>query len=155
MNRSIAYHIKAKWQRLLRMPRTRGFGVQSPSVYALVRYIINEKQFLKRYQIRAASYPNVSKQERLLYRLHHAFTSYEVVVKQMDGLSFLFLDELLHLAHKRTILVLQGINYTADAKAMWHSVVADKHTVVTVDLYDCGIVFFDKTKTKQHFKVNY
>ena len=155
MNKNLAYHINAKWQRLLRMPRTRGFGVQSPSVYTLVRRIINEKQFLKRYKMCVASYPNGTKQERLLYRLHHAFTCYEVVVKQMDGLSFVLLDELLHLAHKHTILVLQGINFTDDAKAMWHSVVVDKHTVVTVDLYDCGIVFFDKTKTKQHFKVNY
>ena len=39
--------------------------------------------------------------------------------------------------------------------SMWVRLVADNCTVLTFDLVDCGIVFFDKTKFKQNFNVNY
>ena len=54
-----------------------------------------------------------------------------------------------------TVLVVTDINLDAEYKKVWLRLVADNCTVLTFDLVDCGIVFFDKTKFKQNFNVNY
>ena len=37
----LLYHVSFLWNRLLRIPRSRGFGIQSPSAYAFLRDVIN------------------------------------------------------------------------------------------------------------------
>ena len=37
----------------------------------------------------------------------------------------------------------------------WHEIEADDRTVITYDLYYCGIVFFDKTRYKHNYKINF
>jgi hypothetical protein len=39
--------------------------------------------------------------------------------------------------------------------AFWHSLVADPRAIITFDLYYCGIILFDKKRTKQHYKINF
>ena len=34
-------------------------------------------------------------------------------------------------------------------------IVADEHTSITFDLYYCGLVMFDKKRTKQHYIINF
>ena len=38
----ISYHIRRLWNWLRRMGYSRGFGVQSPSAYSFIRYVLNE-----------------------------------------------------------------------------------------------------------------
>lgn len=40
-------------------------------------------------------------------------------------------------------------------KALWKKIQQDDRTGITFDLYDLGIVFFDRTKIKQHYLVNF
>ena len=44
---------------------------------------------------------------------------------------------------------------TAEKKLWWKEVVADERTGVTFDLYDVGLVFFDKSRVKEHRIVNF
>ena len=69
---------------------------------------------------------------------HHAF--YESVCQQAD---------------ERTILVIEGIAKNEGQKRLWEDVQHDERTGVTFDLYYCGIVFFDKSRYKHHYVVNF
>ena len=37
----------------------------------------------------------------------------------------------------------------------WEQIVASESTGITFDLYDIGLVFFDKARYKQHYIVNF
>lgn len=56
---------------------------------------------------------------------------------------------------ERTLFVIEGIYDSREKREWWQQVVADERTGVTFDLYDVGLVFFDHTKNKQHYIVNF
>lgn len=58
-------------------------------------------------------------------------------------------------ATENTLVVIEGIHATKAKREWWRKVVADERTGVTFDLYDLGIVFFDHSKKKQHYIVNF
>ena len=145
-------------QRMLRMPRTRGFGVQSPTAYSFLRKVVNEKGFLRNYRQSHSdfsSYPqDESKQKRLLFRIRTVYPnvvelSASSLLKREDFQQFLWN------VSDDTVLVVTDINLDAEYRKVWLRLVADDRTVLTFNLVDCGIVFFDKTKFKQNFNVNY
>ena len=146
-------------QRMLRMPRTRGFGVQSPTAYSFLRKVVNEKGFLRIYcqthsEI-SSSYPqDASRQKRLLFRIRTVYPnvvelSASSLLKGEDFLQFLWN------VSDDTVLVVTDINLDAEYRKVWLRLVTDNRTILTFNLVDCGIVFFDKTKFKQNFNVNY
>lgn len=81
------------------------------------------------------------------------------------------LPQLVHLAHTtqyeacfNAILpyvtpntcIIVGKPYATSAKRKWwKKVIKDSHTVVTFDLYDIGIIFFDNKRVKEHRVVNF
>ena len=54
-----------------------------------------------------------------------------------------------------SVFVIEGIRYTSQMKALWKRMQQDEHVGITFDLYDLGILFFDKTKIKQNYIVNF
>ena len=56
---------------------------------------------------------------------------------------------------ENSIFVIEGICYNAAMKNLWRRMQADGRVGITFDLYDLGILFFDKTKIKQHYIVNF
>jgi len=54
---------------------------------------------------------------------------------------------------KKSVFVVEGIRYTPQMKRLWKRMIQDKKTGITFDLYDIGILFFDKTKIKQDYIV--
>lgn len=75
--------------------------------------------------------------------LHIAHTEhYEVV----------FEEALAHVS-SGSLFIIEGIHESAAKRDWWKRVVADNRTGVTFDLYEMGLVFFDKSRPKQHFKV--
>ncbi|KAA6346711.1 hypothetical protein EZS27_005795 [termite gut metagenome] len=56
-------------------------------------------------------------------------------------------------SHKQSVFVIGGIGYSKEMKTLWRRLIANEEVGVTFDLYDLGILFFDKTKVKQHYKV--
>lgn len=64
-------------------------------------------------------------------------------------------EQLLPLVTNRTCMIV-GTPYATQAKKKWwKQVIADSRTGVTFDLYDIGIVFFDKKRVKEHRIVNF
>lgn len=69
------------------------------------------------------------------------------------------MEEIFRICVRRTtpqsVFVLQGIHYSKAMKALWKRLQADEQVGITFDLYDVGLLFFDKTKIKQHYIVNF
>lgn len=58
-------------------------------------------------------------------------------------------------AHNNSLYVITGIHTSQEMTAWWKEIIADKDTGITFDLYHIGLVFFDKTKIKQHYIINF
>ncbi len=54
-----------------------------------------------------------------------------------------------------SVFVIGGIGYSPSMKALWKRLQDDERTGITFDLYDVGIIFFDTSKIKQHYVVNF
>ena len=86
-------------------------------------------------------------------------------------LSFIPKVDFLHIAHtqnfsqiwevffpyvtEKTVVVIEGIHEVKSKSAWWKKIVEDERTGITFDLYDLGIVLFDRTMNKQHYIVNF
>ena len=55
----------------------------------------------------------------------------------------------------KSVFVLHGICYSKDMKRLWRRLQDDERVGITFDLYDVGLLFFDKTKIKQRYIVNF
>lgn len=104
---------------MLRMPRTRGFGVQSPTAYSFLRKVVNEKGFLRNYRQTHAgisSYPqDAPRQKRLLFRIRTVYPnvvelSASSLLKREDFQQFLWN------VSDDTVLVVTDINLDAEFK---------------------------------------
>jgi hypothetical protein len=179
---------------LRRIRHCRGFGVQSPSDYRFVRYVINERYPYYAYADLEAEVPGGDRKTRRLCRLYFRLANYRqpaviadlqpsvpvyarymqagcrraVVGQQLPAgdvagmvrlpvtadCSQLF-EQVAASADEKTLLVLEGIYRDKQAKAFWRSVQRDERVGVTFDLYDAGIVFFDKKRYKHNYLINF
>lgn len=55
----------------------------------------------------------------------------------------------------RSVCLLAGIHETAVARDGWKAVKRLPQVVVTFDLYDYGLLFYDNSKQRQHYIVNF
>lgn len=53
------------------------------------------------------------------------------------------------------MLIIEGIHRDHDNRAHWEAIKADSRTGCTFDVYTYGIVFFDRSRLKQHYIVNF
>ncbi len=58
-------------------------------------------------------------------------------------------------ATERSVCVVHGIHYTPAMRRLWREMQQSQRVRVTFDLYDIGIIFFDTSKQKQHYLVNF
>ena len=70
-----------------------------------------------------------------------------------------FVEEVFRQCVERTrgcsVFVIEGIRYTRAMRRLWEAMKQDERCGITFDLYDLGIIFFDRTKIKQHYLVNF
>lgn len=70
-----------------------------------------------------------------------------------------FVEEVFRICAARTrgksVFVVEGIRYTPEMTALWKRMQRDERVGITFDLYDLGLIFFDKTKIKQDYIVNF
>lgn len=70
-----------------------------------------------------------------------------------------FMEEVFRICAARTtdksVFVIEGIRYSRRMRALWRRMQQDEGAGITFDLYDLGIIFFDKTKIKQDYIVNF
>lgn len=189
--------VKRMFVWLRRIRHVRGFGVQSPSAYRFIRYVINEHYPYYAYSDLKNCSGVLTNNELRLYRLYLRLSNYmqastwvdcctnsdDVVRKYIysgsvntqyvhcssvssvstfdvlrvnsNELDYEGYEHLLSLASSHSMLIVEGIYSNKCSKQMWKKVVNDERTGVTYDLYDCGLVFFDKKKYKQNYIVNF
>lgn len=79
----------------------------------------------------------------------------DVLVTAMEDDRWPMCEAFVSRAHERSILIVEGIYASKKAKVRWKELVNDARTGVAFDLYDCGIVFFDHTKSRQVYIINF
>ncbi len=162
---------------LSRINHCRGFGIQSPTDYAFVRYVVNEHWPYYAYsQFADADWLNL-KLGMLYFRLANwrqpqkmladSFQKYfqagckktiftddidtvelaRVTIADRNGY-----ETLVQRTDDHSVLVIENI-YT-DSKR-WRQIVLDKRVRVSFDLYYCGILFFDKKRYNHHYIINF
>lgn len=70
-----------------------------------------------------------------------------------------FVEEVYRICANRTtprsLFVIGDIHSSRSMKALWKRLQNDERVGITFDLYDIGILCFDRTKIKQHYIVNF
>ena len=64
-------------------------------------------------------------------------------------------DQLAERTTQQSVFVIEGIGYSSAMKRLWEQVKSDERIGISFDLYDVGIVCFDRTRFKQHYIVNF
>lgn len=165
---------------LSRLNHCRGFGIQSPTDYGFVRYVINEHWPYYRYaDIGRGDDWLTRKLGRLYFRIANwrqpkvvicdggqkyvqagcktAALSVnaemaDLVLLKMDGDYRNRMTSIYNKVNADSVLILEGI---WKDMPFWREVVADERTGVTFDLYYCGIVMFDKKRHKMNYIINF
>ncbi len=162
---------------LSRIHRCRGFGIQSPTDYSFVRYVINEHWPYYGYEQLEGNDWLTNKLGRLYFRLANwrqptmmlvddyqrylqagcNKTTFAPIINKVE-LARVTIDDkdgwevLLSKCDNQSVIVVEGLWRNWER---WHEIEADERTAITFDLYYCGIVFFDKTRYKHNYKINF
>jgi len=161
---------------LSRIFHCRGFGVQSPTDYRFVRYVINEHwPYYKYSEIGQGDCWQTRHVGRLCFRLANwlqpkivTATAYQEYIQAGCGRCRLVddsvevdmavvssgkdVDRVLSKCRERSLLVLDRLY---QQPALWQRIVEEPVVTVTYDLYYCGIALFDPKRAKKHYKVNF
>jgi len=162
---------------LSRIHHCRGFGIQSPTDYAFVRYVINEHWPYYAYSRFPKSDWLTLKMGKLYFRLANWRQPYRMIADEyqpffqagssrtsffsdIDTLELgrLMIDDkdgynlLVQRANEQSVLVIEGIYRDWQR---WHSIEQDERVGTTFDLYYCGIVLFEKKRYKHHYIINF
>ncbi len=162
---------------LSRIHHCRGFGIQSPTDYAFVRYVVNEHWPYYAYEELVDNYWMTQKLGRLYFRLSNwrqpkqmlpdsylrywkagcnttVFTDnlQTVELARLDVEDMTSWENLLPKCNNASVVVVEGIWRNKEA---WMSMVNNAKVVISFDLYYCGIVFFDKNRYPKHYIINY
>lgn len=164
---------------LSRLGHCRGFGIQSPTDYAFVRYVINEhwsyyqyadlgkedgwlKRKLGRLYFRIANWRQPATAVAEGYEDYVKAGCQSVIFDGAEGSDLMLLklegDYRSRMAsiYKKvkadSVVIIEGIRKD---KVFWQEVTGDERTGVTFDLYYCGIVMFDKKRHKKNYIINF
>lgn len=64
-------------------------------------------------------------------------------------------DYCIQRSHSGSVFVIEGIQYSKAMRKLWKRFIHEDKAGITFDLYDLGIIFFDKSKIKQDYRVNF
>lgn len=53
---------------------------------------------------------------------------------------------------RQSLFIIEGIGYTPAMRELWQRMQQDPHTGITFDLFDVGLIFFDRRMNRQHYK---
>lgn len=119
---------------ILRWPRSHGFGVQSPFAFRFVTEVVRSRK--NSVQLPSNFFDNFSTTDKRL--LHFYGRLY---------------DFLVHEEVVNRVYVIENIHANAESYALWKSLILSPKVVVSFDLYDCGVLFFDGKMPKFNYKV--
>ena len=163
---------------LSRIGHCRGFGIQSPTDYRFVRYVVNEHCPYYAYeQLGRDDHWQRRKLGRLYFRLANELQPPLVadlvgyadylqagcrrarISQELSAEAALIIapptasaESLLQAARPGTMLVVEDIGRRPGC---WTAIAAQPQATVTYDLYYCGIAICLPQRTKQHYIVNF
>lgn len=85
-------------------------------------------------------------------RKEEEMESDDMVVMSLEGDYYRRLTHIYNKVNSDTVLIVADIRR---AKDLWREIVADERSIITFDLYYCGIVMFDKKRHKQNYIINF
>ena len=172
MNKLCQYYV---WLKRLRY--SRGFGIQSPTDYQYVRYVINEHWPYYAFTEIGHTYDSLKRKlGQLYFRVANArqpnvivdwlgYDDYLMaacpnaqIVRSAAKVELAFLplnidyNRLFDLCDEHSVVVFQDIWRN---QPLWHCIEYDERVSVTFDLYYCGIVFFDRKRSPHNYVVNF
>ena len=193
------YWTKRIWLYLCRCRYVHGFGIQSPTAYHFLRYVINEPYAYYAYSDLKERFPHESRLRYKLCELYFRLSNFaqasqwavclphqnlyeayiqagchhskvvncingkeegqvaisDVLLMTLDNSWQTRFEAFVNHASFRSILIVEDIHATKDTRQIWYQMLDDPRTVVTFDLYYCGIIFFDHRKIEQHYIVHF
>lgn len=81
--------------------------------------------------------------------------AYDLAVVNPELANMATLTALIDKAQPSSIVCVLHIGRNKRNKAIWHTLYNNKNTCISLDLHWCGLLFFDKSKSKEHFIVNF
>ena len=134
---------------LTALPRAihrRGFGVQSPWAYELVRDVLFESLHYYAYDEQGLNTPS----EQQLFRIRNHFKGHPMVVIEEKGeVAAQQYEEAVQQATPDTVLIMEHIH---DENAdLWTRTVNDPRAIITFDMRKRGMVIFDSQRIKQNY----
>ena len=186
---------------LRRFHLSRGMGVQSPSAYRFIRYVVSEHYPYYAYADLGRKAFGINKRRAKLCRFYFRLANYvqpstifnyapfteayevymqtgcrkaHILSQDADGCDVLMNVESLDMArislmgdyrsavskalsksHGGSVFVIEHIKRNRETQMFWEELLRDDRVGVSFDLYYCGVLFFDKKKYKQNYKVNF
>ena len=61
-----------------------------------------------------------------------------------------YVDLIMKKIHANSILVLDDIHYSSEMERAWRALQEHERVYTTIDLYRCGLIFFNPSLTKQN-----
>ena len=160
-----------------RIGHCRGFGIQSPTDYRFVRYVINERW---PYHVYSELPTDDDWLTRKLGKLYLRIANFRQPTEIIDGVGMVpyllagckkakIVDDttavqlalvpiecdyqsILDRCNEQSVVIFQNIHRSMP---LWHCIEYDQRVRVTFDLYYCGIAVFDSKRSRQNYIVNF
>jgi len=160
-----------------RIGHCRGFGIQSPTDYRFVRYVINERW---PYHVYSELPTDDDWLTRKLGKLYLRIANFRQPTEIIDGVGMApyllagckkakIVDDttavqlalvpiecdyqsILDRCNEQSVVIFQNIHRSMP---LWHCIEYDQRVRVTFDLYYCGIAVFDSKRSRQNYIVNF
>ncbi len=153
-------------------------GTHSPFVYKFLEEVVYKNTVINtnKYYLRAGS--NTKKYNELIHRMIQYFKIKSVIkcnnlsetdcienINNTEVIELLILDanESSHNLYEHSlkkinecsIFVIDGIRSSDDQLNFWRKIQSDNRAIVTIDLFEIGIVFFRSQQPKENFLIDY
>ncbi len=144
------------FSRLRRLPRSRGFGVQSPADYHFVAHVLRRPIPESALEMMPQD-KELRKLARLVYLIEQEIETQGkevgVWVGDLASVSYEDIDRQLENISDGTYLVLSNLRKRASSLALWRSIVDHPRRKICFDLYSIGVVIPDSHRYPEVYEL--
>ena len=147
--------------RLRRIRHRNGYGVHSPFAYGFIKGVVYEharyyayKNLKKRRRKRRHGERGLSaRADKLMFRMPARAHEFVYAAPGTDFLTAFHITA--QSCNDNTFFAAAGIHSSRRAQSNWKEICADPKAIVTFDLHEIGLVFFNKNLNKQNYTVSF